>query len=443
MPESHPPRRSVSWPSSRSLLALLVLAAVSLVAAGTLGATAAGYTDRVHARSAAIGAEPTPVPRGGFQHTRTLTTGMGLGHDGFVRFWGSTLDGLAGGTAPGILIPVSTYPGQPVMRQVAAGESGANAIDATGHVWGWGTPSTDGTDAPGATGPEPYSEERARRIRIGSAWNGSGPLLSGILEISTTANAGAGVRSDGTVWHWGTGTGGGGNAGAGASQLIGLPDPALPGNRPVHVKGGMTNFFVMLENGEVYTWGGQLRSGTNSLPAGMGDVGAVPTRIASLSPWARHNVAQGQPYIVAVDGGLGLGGALLSDGQVLTWGSSANRIGGRSTTPVAANLPAPAPALTGIRSFQYGRDGALLLRQDGELWGYGASGGRLFLPSNPARIDTGVLQYGVSQESAIWERGDGTVEGKGANEIGQLGLPLGDVTTMRRVFLDLESLSVR
>lgn len=414
-----------------------------LTAAGLLGlatfvgssqipaVTSAAYKDRTHARSAAIPVAVTgPALTVGFgKNARMVDTGIGVGKDGNVYVWGLTYYEINGDVpTSGWQKPPTKVAGIPegTARQITGQIYNANALDKNGTVWGWGSYNfRDGTDAAKPNG-------NAKQVRINSAWNGSGPLLDKIVAISSTEYAGAGIRSDGTIWHWGSPTGYGGNSGVGASQLIGLPDPSVPGNRPVYLKGAYTNFFVILENGDVYYWGG---AGGNSLPSGLTDAGSTPRQVTPLAPWFRRNVAAGNPYIVSVDGGINMGAALLSNGKLVSWGSDASRTGrGPTLTPRSPGL---VPGLSNITSMQFGFTGVALMNNLGELWGYGASDDYGRFPQGPTRIDTNVVQYASGQGFYIWQKTDGTFCGRGYNPQGSIGLPTGQFSTNRLVSWDL------
>lgn len=222
-----------------------------------------------------------PALVAGIANARMVDTGLGLGSDGNVYVWGLTYYEMNGD------VPTSGWQKSPQMvagipegtaRQVTGQIYNANALDKNGTVWGWGSYNfRDGTDAPKPNG-------NAKQVRINSAWNGAGPVLDEIIKISSTEYAGAGIRSGGTIWHWGSPPGYDGNAAVGASQLIGLPDPSAPGNRPAYLKGAYTNFFLILENGDVYYWGG---APVHSLPSGLPDAGASPRlHVACIATFA-------------------------------------------------------------------------------------------------------------------------------------------------------------
>lgn len=403
-----------------------LLTVVSAVAAVSM--SSAAYTDAAYARTDSIAADvAAPFQPGLSKNSRMVDTGVGLANDGNVYVWGLTSLNINGGAAnPGGQRAPQKVPlpdGQ--IRQVTGGIYNVNALAADGTVYGWGSDnSRDGTDAA-------KLNNNPRQIRIGTAWNGSGSILNSIITVSSTETAGAGIRSDATVWNWGSPVGYGGNTASGATQLVGLPDPTVSGNRPVYLKGAYTNFFTILENGDVYYWGG---AGGDSLPPGTASQTSA-TYLSSLGPWMKKNVAAGAPYIVAVDGGVNMGAALLSDGSVLSWGSTSNRTGRTGTT-----APAIIPKLAGVVSMQFGYTGVALMKNDGQLWGYGASDDYGQFPELPALIDLNVVQYASGQGYYLWQRQDGTFWGRGYNPQGALGLPIGSQSINRQISWDLSML---
>lgn len=414
--------------TSRGTARAMAIAMIAALAFASVAPTGAAYTDQANSRIASIDAHVVPPFAVGLsRNSRMVDTGLGLSSTGDVYQWGRTNLSISGNAPdPGtvrpptqILLPAGT------IRQVSGMIYSANALDKDGYVWGWGS-------SPGDTGVDAtVPDESPQRIRVGTAYNGAGALLSDIILITSTQNAGAGVRDDGTVWRWGAATAGG-NSGSGASQMTGLPDPTVLGNRPVYIKGTYQQFVVILEDGSIYYWG----SGGGSLPGVTTSATAVA--VPALAPWSRPNVTAGSPYIVAVDGGINMGGALLSDGTMLSWGSTSTRIGGRSGT---ATVPALVPGLTGIISMQFGFTGVAMIDTTSRLLGYGASDDYGQFPQSPAVIDTGIVHYAVGQGFYIWERTDGTWWGRGYNPAGAIGAPIGPQSSNRQISYDMSAVS--
>lgn len=382
--------------------------------------TSAAYRDQVHVQTTSLAVMTVPPSHVGLSaHSRMVDTGLGLGPSGDVYVWGRTNLGINGGAAsPGVSRGPQRVPlPAGAIRQETGSLQNVNALDTQGTVWGWGSvPARDGTDANTWNGtPE--------RLRIDTPSNGGGAVLDGIVAISSTETAGAGIRDDGTVWHWGETTGSGGNLGPGASQVLGLPDPAVPGNRPVLLKGAYTNFYLVLEDGAVWYWGGGL---ANSLPAGLGSADATPQRVVALDPWTRSRVGAGMPYVTAVDGGIGMGAALLSNGQVLSWGTGPGHVGGRPVAnDAAARDPGIVPTLSGITSMQFGLTGVAMMDSRGWLWGYGAPLDDGQLPQRAQALSDGVVQYSAGAGYFIWQDTSGRFWAKGYNPAGAIGSPVG------------------
>lgn len=419
MPEKRPQDR-VRRGAGGSVWSALVLVLLLVWSTTTTTTTSAAYRDQVHVQTASLAAMTVPPSHVGLSaHSRMIDTGLGLGASGDVYVWGRTNLGINGGAAsPGLSRGPQRVP-LPAgsIRQVTGTLFNANALDSQGVVWGWGLhPGRDGTDSVRLT-------DTPERVRIDTPSTGTGAVLDGIVAISSTESAAAGIRDDGTVWHWGETTGSGGNLGAGASQVVGLPDPSVTGNRPVYLKGANTNFYLMLENGDVWYWGGGL---ANSLPAGLGSADVTPARIAVLDPWTKSRVGAGEPYIVAVDGGINMGGALLSDGQVLSWGFGSAFVGGRPVEDeLAARDPGIVPALSGITSMQFGQTGVAMLDSEGRLWGYGAPLDNGYLPLEAQVISSDVVQFAAGAGFFIWQDSAGVFWGRGFNVAGAIGSPVG------------------
>jgi hypothetical protein len=265
------------------------------------------------------GANPPKVSLNAVYDLRSVDTGLTI-YEGSVWVWGNGYYGMNGAYQDATLRghtsddPPHKVNGLPdgSIVHVAGGIYNFNALDNLGYVWGWGSyPYRDGT---GKKRGSDYSEP-PQVLRIGGNWDDtSAPYLSDITKLSGTEMAGAAIAQDGRIYSWGHQLYGGNtpsstNAGTGASLVQGLPDPSLPGNMPVYIKGGYTTFWVMLENGDIYYFGGQNEyerpagdeptdfSGTTrrGLTSKAPDMGANPARPVwamksqALDGWTRQN----------------------------------------------------------------------------------------------------------------------------------------------------------
>jgi alpha-tubulin suppressor-like RCC1 family protein len=408
---------------------------------------------------------------------RSVDTGLALS-DGKVFVWGNGYYGMNGSDDKATRGHTSDDPPHLVhglpqgsLIDVAGGIYNFNALDRGGYVWGWGWHEyRDGTQkSRGNTHSTPPA-----RLRLGGNYaNKTRPYLSGIKAISSTEMAGAGIAQDGRVYSWGHHHYGGttpstSSADVGAALVQGLPDPALPGNMPTTLKGGYTTFWVVLENGDVYYFGGQNDyerplgdeptdfSGTTrrGLTSQAPDLTAkVPRPVyamksAGLDQWTRANSPD--EYIVQVVSGIYFGGALLSSGRVLTWGSNGGSAGalGRtcgdpSATPspdycnrngyAGARTPGFAERVPAFGSIEATFTAFRGLTPDGELWGWSAKelsycGGAYTtcdytgLPKwPPVKVADNVEFCQAGQGYLLWETFDGRFYGIGYNVVGALG----------------------
>jgi alpha-tubulin suppressor-like RCC1 family protein len=233
--------------------------------------------------------------------------------------------------------------------EMTSGIYNMNAVDTRGCVWGWGDWGgwRDGTGRrEGKTSSNPSVPPRP--VRIGTNTGGSGTQLCGVSVLSGTEMSGAAITRGGLVYSWGMHNYGGpgresdaANNQIGAQAVVGLPDPTLEGNRPVQLEGGYNNYWVILENGDVYYFGrdGLLGATYNyerpdqpgwhsgykypNEPDMRGSTNKPVKAVQSeaLSKWFKraHNPAG---HITQIHSGIGFGGAVLSTGQVITWGYS-------------------------------------------------------------------------------------------------------------------------
>ncbi|HEY0187621.1 MAG TPA: hypothetical protein VGC67_09055 [Cellulomonas sp.] len=449
------------------------IVAVATALATVAGAATAAYVDTTAARTEVLTADlgtETLATRTGLQlGSRMVDTGVGLTAQGQVVVWGLGMYGINGSTSAATNIGPTVVAGLPTVVQVSSGIYSLNALAADGTVWGWGDCSRAvGTDLSVAytaygcsVGAYGSPAAAPMQVRIGArSTTTSAALLDGVTAIASTEYAGAAIRDDCTVWHWGSfwgsstyqyGYGGNGSANLGASKVLGLPDPAtVAGACPVSIVGGYDTFWVILENGDVYYLGGgtALNTVVNGNPLVAADqvsTGSSRTArpVTSLSPWLLSTVGESRPHVVSVGGGIQMGGALLSDGTVLSWStSSANRTG-RTASGTSWQTPGIVTALgSGVTEMAFSFTGAVFLKDNGELWCYGAADDYGQCPTTPTLLDSDVVQFGVGQGFTIWQTSDSSFWGRGYNPRGALGLPVGTLTGKRLVSHDLSVLVV-
>ncbi|MDR0594567.1 MAG: hypothetical protein LBG60_15230 [Bifidobacteriaceae bacterium] len=318
---------------------------------------------------------------------RNLQAGLTI-EDGYIYFWGWGKCGALGykTTCGAFATPDNAAPTlvgglpQGAIVEATGGIYNYNAVDTAGHVWGWGSYSNrDGTGSRSGTG----ASYPPKRIRIGASWddrcwqkvgssnkivsNCGKPLLGDgdpVKILSGTEMSGAAITQSGLVYSWGGmnygGVGIGDIAGSltngdnvwGAVKVQGLPDPTIPGNKPIQLEGGYQTYWILLENGDVYYFGGNpssvlgspferaigdhereysgrptITSYTSGYPQGQGQ---IAVKSVALAPWFR-SADNPNGYVVMVHSGIAFGAALLSTGRVLTWGRNDGLLDGHGS----------------------------------------------------------------------------------------------------------------
>ena len=177
--------------------------------------------------------------------------------------------------------------------------------------------------------------------------------------------------------------------------------------------------------------GGSIVLGNYTLRVRSFKVGCDPSDIVS----AAYTVS-GQLTTGSVSAGKGFALAVLPDGTLWSWGSTALGKLGTGVTSGSQPVPAPVETLTGVVSVSAGDDHALALTSSGAVWSWGANGsGQLGLGSTssweawPRQVTTlsGVTAVVAATDFSAALRSNGTLWVWGKNSSGQLGL--GDTTS--------------
>ena len=174
--------------------------------------------------------------------------------------------------------------------------------------------------------------------------------------------------------------------------------------------------YAIKSNGSVWAWGGNYDG-----QLGLGDTinRNVPTQIEGLSD------------IVEISAYSSIVLALKSNGTVWAWGSCSNSSElypllvdgkqGLSSTPIQF------PNLSDITAIASGRDSALMLKEDGTIWGWGLNNIILrfnsYVISTPRKIEgiSDVVKLSVGSHHALALKSDGTVWAWGYGGQGALG----------------------
>lgn len=210
-------------------------------------------------------------------------------------------------------------PGLTKIIRLDASDVSNLAIDASGHVWGWGD-NERGELGDGTTKP------RAIPVKVRG--------VDHVVQTATGNSDAVALKANGTVWAWGNN--GEGQLGTGnlKSHLVPVPATAVNSYTSKHrvsvkqLAAGGNKAYALLSNGTVIAWGGNE----------FGDLGNGRTGGRSLTPV----VVSGLPsHIVAISSGNLFGDALTSTGVVYDWGNNAHGQlgdGRRKNSPVAVRV---------------------------------------------------------------------------------------------------------
>ncbi len=181
---------------------------------------------------------------------------------------------------------------------------------------------------------------------------------------------------------------------------------------------GTYHTVVCRADGTVWAWG---RNTSGQLGIGMpgGQEGVMePVPVTGLDD------------VVAVDAGLSFSIALKSDGTVWTWGDNDCGQLGLGTSVRIKPAPTEVPGLSGVVAIAAGREHAMALTADGEVWAWGENSmGQLGITDIPLRInspkrirqisDIVAIDAGELQSLALNSQGE--VYAWGGNFYGEIG----------------------
>ncbi len=307
---------------------------------------------------------------------------VALKTDGTLWAWGGNDYGQLGNDTG-----VSSSQPVQVLDQVtavSAGDYHVAAIRADGTLWTWG-------------------DNLYGQLGDGTLNNVSVPhqVLDNVTAVSAGANATAAVRRDGTLWTWGDNLFG--QLGDGTRDSVTTPHQVLTNVRFAVM--GDYHAAAISADGTLYTWGsnldGQLGTG------GLGDTTDEDTgAVLQLTP-----AAVSLPAAVSnVTVGAGHTAAILSDGTLWTWGR--NDVMQLGLTEAGAQVlePGQIVELVPAQAVSAGTDQTVCLLTDGEVLAWGSpamgqlgSGTPQAKDAEPEEADAGAVSVDIpSQETASW-----------------------------------------
>ena len=262
--------------------------------------------------------------------------------------------------------------------QVAVGGGHVLALDSAGTVWSWGN-NTYGELGNGTTSSLPYSNPSPVPV----------PGINGVVQIAAGGGFSLALRGDGTVYAWGLNSSG--QLGDGTTVSRDSPEalPALAGEVSRLIAGDQTSYAIR-PDGALLSWGSNAGGllGRGASPGFSATPAVVPgltgvTQVASSAvttlavagssatmwAWGPNSggesgdgttVAHASPEQTSLTGvarvaagGL-MGGAVLSNGSLLTWGENQDGQLGQGNHDAAVHAtPAAVPALAGVSQLAF------------------------------------------------------------------------------------------
>ncbi|WP_174591116.1 RCC1 domain-containing protein [Methanocella conradii] len=313
----------------------------------------------------------------------------------------------------------------PMPVKVAAGNAHVLLLTSDGSVWAWGS-NDYGECGPYADGLDTV----LKPVRV---------PISGVKDVAAGHCFSMALKNDGTVWVWGSNDFG--QLGLGTVDNESHPEPIqVKGLTDIMAIDARSELAVALgRDGTVWAWGqndhGQVGDG-----GPLADPKAVMSSPEEWNKWVSANISvptkvvdlSGVDSIVS-GGSFAL--ALKDDGSVWYWGQNSSVMGDRSLSlsgSIGTSRPILAQTVDGIRDIGAGSGFALILKDDGTVWGWGTDGDGILGKSTnqsyvliydpvrmPSLSNIRSIAPGANHGAAL--DGDGNVWTWGSNYKGQIG----------------------
>lgn len=266
---------------------------------------------------------------------------IAIKQDGTLWTWGSNEYGQLGdSTVIDKNTPVQV--GNSHWLQVSAGYAHNIAIRQDGTLWAWGWNADaqlgDGSLAIYKTTPVQISADTNwKSISAGTAFN-------------------LAIRQDGTLWAWGRNSEG--QLGDGTLNYKNVPVQIGIATDWKIIAAGGAHSMAIREDSTLWCWGwndnGQLGDGTMI-------VKTIPVKIGTDTNW--RSISAGGAHSIATK----------QDGTLWVWGDNTDGQLGDGTQPVPKIVPAQLDIATDWQSVSAGSYYSLALKQNGNLWVWGAN----------------------------------------------------------------------
>jgi uncharacterized delta-60 repeat protein len=286
---------------------------------------------------------------------------LALFDDGSLWTWGVYGTGSLGSNAPRSVSRPASWAGRTVVKMAAGLNHNLVVLD-DGTVWAWGA-GQDGALGDGRDGLSVSIQPAP--VAAPAGWTGKS-----VVGIAAGGSHSLALLNDGTVWAWGSGGHGQlGNGQSASSVPVAVVRPAAwTGRRVIEVAAGEYHSAVLLDDGAVWTWGGNF---AGALGNGQGADSPEPIPVLAPAAWSGHPV-------VRIVSGTYFNLALLEDGSLWAWGHGDDGQLGDGNTR-SSSVPVAVAAPTGwsgrsIVALAAGMVHSAIALDDGSLWVWGNDG---------------------------------------------------------------------
>jgi alpha-tubulin suppressor-like RCC1 family protein len=307
--------------------------------------------------------------------------------NGTVATWGYNWAGQIGdGRWPTPRLAPFVVPGLAGITQVAVGAQHMLALDSAGTIWSWGA-NVNGQLGNGTTSSIQGSNPTPVPV----------PGLTAVTQIAAGSDYSLALRSDGTVWAWG------GNAygqlGDHTTTDRDRPEQVPGLTKITKVIAGYQTSYAIGVGGVLLAWGnnaqGLLGNGTST------GFSAVPAQVPGLTGVTAVSSGGASGFETSSETLAVVGQA----GTLWSWGGNAFGQAGDGTT-TARSTPAPT-SLTGVTRVASGDAMEAAVLSGGQLmtWGFGLGGalGRSGTATGPAAVTVlaGVTQVALGDDFGL------------------------------------------
>jgi alpha-tubulin suppressor-like RCC1 family protein len=332
----------------------------------------------------------TRTIRGGMAHTVALASDGTVWAYGY-NYYGELGNGQSGTNQTGALVPnhVLGVGGSGLLSGISSISAGGNdsiAVASNGFVYDWGL-NANGQLGNGTT------TDSSKPIQV-LAPSGQSGYLSGVIAVSQGNNVSYALKSDGTVWAWGAGSYGA--LGNGNTTDSSLPVQVLaPQGQSGYLTGvvditagsAASTALALKADGTVWGWG---YNAYGSLGNGNTTDSAWPVQV--LAPTGQRGFLTGVRKLSAANAHAL---ALMSDGTVDSWGYNnygqlGNNSGGSgsySSIPVKVVGQGGTGNLSGVVDVSGGSTQSLAVLSSGNVYSWGSNGyGELGINSSDSSV---------------------------------------------------------